>query len=78
MSPTILTRKDKRSGTTTQSLYFRTLAMPCLNDYYDLFYLFFFFDVIYSKLLFGPLSLLPCKLSGEGRERGPKKKIRKS
>ena len=38
MSPTILTRKDKRSGTTTQSLYFRTLAMPCLNDYYDLFY----------------------------------------
>nr|YP_009445558.1 LAGLIDADG endonuclease [Bipolaris cookei]ATV95718.1 LAGLIDADG endonuclease [Bipolaris cookei] len=38
MSPTILTRKDKRRGTTTQSLYFRTLAMPCLNDYYDLFY----------------------------------------
>ena len=38
MSPTILTRKDKRSGTTTQSLYFRTLAMPCLNHYYDLFY----------------------------------------
>nr|YP_009945105.1 LAGLIDADG endonuclease [Monilinia laxa]QOE17469.1 LAGLIDADG endonuclease [Monilinia laxa]QYB19889.1 GIY-YIG endonuclease [Monilinia laxa]QYB19974.1 GIY-YIG endonuclease [Monilinia laxa]QYB20055.1 GIY-YIG endonuclease [Monilinia laxa]QYB20152.1 GIY-YIG endonuclease [Monilinia laxa] len=38
MSPTILTRKDKRSDTTTQSLYFRTLAMPCLNYYYDLFY----------------------------------------
>jgi hypothetical protein len=38
MSPTIVTRKDKRSSTTTQSLYFRTLAMPCLNDYYDLFY----------------------------------------
>ena len=38
MSPTIVTRKDKRSSTTTQSLYFRTLAMPYLNDYYDLFY----------------------------------------
>ena len=38
MSPTNLTRKDKPSGTTTQSLYFRTLAMPCLNGYYDLFY----------------------------------------
>lgn len=38
MSPTILTRKDKRSDTTTQSLYFRTLAMPCLNYYYDSFY----------------------------------------
>lgn len=38
MSPTILTRKDKRSGFITQSLYFRTLAMPCLNYYYDLFY----------------------------------------
>lgn len=38
MSPTILTRKDKRSSITTQSLYFRTLAMPCLNDYYELFY----------------------------------------
>ena len=38
MSPTILTRKDKRNGIITQSLYFRTLAMPCLNYYYDLFY----------------------------------------
>nr|YP_009543506.1 LAGLIDADG endonuclease [Coniothyrium glycines]AYU74396.1 LAGLIDADG endonuclease [Coniothyrium glycines] len=38
MSPTILTRKDKRSSIKSQSLYFRTLAMPCLNDYYDLFY----------------------------------------
>ena len=38
MSPTILTRKDKRSNTTTQSLNFRTLSMPCLNYYYDLFY----------------------------------------
>ena len=38
MAPTILTRKDKRTGTTTQSLYFRTLSMYCLNYYYDLFY----------------------------------------
>lgn len=38
MTPTILTRKDKRSDSTTQSLYFRTLGMPCLNYYYDLFY----------------------------------------
>lgn len=38
MTPTILTRIDKRSGSTTGSLYFRTLAMPCLNYYYDLFY----------------------------------------
>lgn len=38
MSPTILTRKDKHSNLTTQSLYFRTLSMSCLNDYYDLFY----------------------------------------
>lgn len=38
MTPTILTRNDKRSGSTTQSLYFRTLAMPCLNYYHDLFY----------------------------------------
>lgn len=38
MSPTILTRNDKRNNTTTSSLYFRTLAMPCLNHYYDLFY----------------------------------------
>jgi hypothetical protein len=38
ISPVTLTRKDKRSDTITQSLYFRTLAMPCLNYYYDLFY----------------------------------------
>jgi hypothetical protein len=38
MSAVTLTRKDKRSDTITQSLYFRTLAMPCLNYYYDLFY----------------------------------------
>lgn len=38
MSPTLLTRKDKRNGTVTQSIYFRTLSMPCLNHYHDLFY----------------------------------------
>lgn len=38
MSPTVLIRKDKRSDTTTQSLYFRTLAMPCLNYYFYFFY----------------------------------------
>lgn len=38
MEPTILTRNDKKRGLITQSLYFRTLAMPCLNYYYDLFY----------------------------------------
>lgn len=39
MSPTILTRTDKRSNTITQSLYFKSLSMPCLNHYHDLFYL---------------------------------------
>ena len=38
MTPTILTRNDKRNGSITQSLYFRTLSMACLNYYYDLFY----------------------------------------
>lgn len=38
MSPTILTKNNKHRGTTTVSQYFRTLAMPCLNYYYDLFY----------------------------------------
>jgi len=38
MTPVILTRKDKRSDSVTKSLYFRTLAMPCLNYYYNLFY----------------------------------------
>ena len=37
MKPTILTRNDKR-GFTTKTLYFRTLAMPCLNYYHELFY----------------------------------------
>ena len=39
MTPVILRRKDRRSGSVTQSLYFRTLSMPCLNCYYELFYL---------------------------------------
>ena len=38
MEPTILTRNNKKTGIITQSLYFRTLAMPCLNFYYELFY----------------------------------------
>lgn len=38
MSPTVLTRTDKRNGSITQSIYFRTLSMSCLNYYYDLFY----------------------------------------
>ena len=38
MSPGILTRKDKRTGLSTQSMYFWTMRMPCLNYYYDLFY----------------------------------------
>ena len=38
MEPTLLTRNNKKRGITTQSLYFRTLAMPCLNFYHGLFY----------------------------------------
>lgn len=38
MEPTILTRNYKKRDLVTQSLYFRTLAMPCLNNYYELFY----------------------------------------
>ena len=38
MEPTLLTRENKKRGIITQSLYFRTLAMPCLNYYYELFY----------------------------------------
>lgn len=38
MEPTLLTRNNKKSGVVTKSLYFRTLAMPCLNYYYELFY----------------------------------------
>lgn len=38
MEPTLLTREYKKRGVTTKSLYFRTLAMPCLNYFYELFY----------------------------------------
>lgn len=38
MEPTILTREYKKRGVLTQSMYFRTLAMPCLNYYHELFY----------------------------------------
>lgn len=38
MSPSILTITDKRTGLNTQSIYFWTMKMPCLNYYYDLFY----------------------------------------
>jgi len=38
MEPTILTRNNNKTGLTTKSLYFRTLAMPCLNYYHELFY----------------------------------------
>lgn len=38
MSPSILTRKDRRTGLSTQSIYFWTLTMACLNYYHDLFY----------------------------------------
>ncbi len=38
MEPTILTRNNKKTGLITKSLYFRTLAMPCLNYYYELFH----------------------------------------
>ena len=38
MKPTLLTRNNKKRGIVTKSLYFRTLAMPCLNYYYELFY----------------------------------------
>ena len=38
MNPNISTRKDKRNNSITQSMYFKTLSMPCLNYYYDIFY----------------------------------------
>ena len=38
MVPGILTRKDRRTGLSTQSIYFSTMSMPCLNYYHDLFY----------------------------------------
>jgi hypothetical protein len=38
MEPALLIRDNKKTGLVTKSLYFRTLSMPCLNYYYDLFY----------------------------------------
>jgi len=39
MNPVILTRKpDKRTGKIYKSLYFRTLTLPCLNEYHNMFY----------------------------------------
>ena len=39
MDPVILTRKpDKRTGKIYKCIYFITLAFPCLNEFYDLFY----------------------------------------
>jgi len=38
MEPIILTRNNQKTGIITQSLYFRTLSMPCLNYYYEIFY----------------------------------------
>jgi hypothetical protein len=39
MEPTILTRNNKKRGLITRSIYFRTLAIPCLNYYYyEIFY----------------------------------------
>jgi hypothetical protein len=38
MPPKVLTRTDKRSSKITQSIYFWTLSLPCLNYYHSLFY----------------------------------------
>lgn len=38
MAPGVLTRKDRRNKGTTQSLYFWTMTVPCLNYFHDLFY----------------------------------------
>jgi hypothetical protein len=39
MNPVILTRKPyKRTGKIYKSLYFRTLTLPCLNEYHNMFY----------------------------------------
>jgi hypothetical protein len=39
MNPVILTRKpDKRTGKIYKSLCFRTLTLPCLNEYHNMFY----------------------------------------
>lgn len=39
MNPVILIRKpDKRTGKIYKSIYFRTLTLPCLNEYHNMFY----------------------------------------
>ena len=38
MAPGILTRKDRITGGITQSRYFWTMPVPCLNYFHDLFY----------------------------------------
>lgn len=38
MEPTVLTRNDKKREKITQSIYFWTLTLPCLNYLHDLFY----------------------------------------
>jgi LAGLIDADG DNA endonuclease family len=39
MNPIILTRTpDQRTGKIYKSIYFRTLTLPYLNEYHDMFY----------------------------------------
>ena len=38
MVPKVLTRTNKISNKVTQSIYFWTLTLPCLNYYHELFY----------------------------------------
>lgn len=39
INPVVLTRKlDKRTGKVYKFIYFRTLAFPCLNEFFDMFY----------------------------------------
>ncbi len=38
MEPKVLTRTNKKSNKVTQSIYFWTLTLPCLNHFHELFY----------------------------------------
>lgn len=38
MSPKIVTRVDKRSNKTSESMRFFTRYLPCLNYYHNIFY----------------------------------------
>lgn len=38
MSPKVLTRNNKKTGLTTQSMFFKSMSMPCLNYFHELFY----------------------------------------